>query len=97
MAKAKTFIIPNARHASFLIGDSEKHGKDQQISDIIKYNKDGLFDAHNERVISEAREMVRRDGYTNIRMVTIWDDAICIYCGIIGYKRRRETIKPFKF
>lgn len=97
MTKAKTFTLKNASRASFLIGDSEKYGKDQIISDTIKYNKNGLYDSQNERTIAAAREMACRDGFTNIRIVTVYYDAVCIYCGVIDYKKTRETIKPFKF
>jgi len=97
MAKAKTFTLKNARRASYIIGDSEMFGNDQQLSGTIKHNQNGEYDSQNERTIAAAREMACRDGFTNIRIVTAYYDAVCIYCGVIDYKKTRETIKPFKF
>lgn len=97
MAKAKFTTIKNAVCRSYLIGDSNVYGKDQVISGIIKYNDNGLYDERNKIKINAAREMARVDGFNNIRIVTTYYDAICIYCGVIDYKKTKTSIKPFKF
>ena len=93
--KSNTFIIPFARKGSYLIGDSETEGRDQVISEDLRYNKHGLFDATNEARIEQAREYAEKGHYTNIRIETVWEDAICIQQGIIGHRERKRTTRPF--
>lgn len=97
MAQVRHYTIKNNRRVSYLIADSEQYGKDQIISGTIKYNSKGLYDRHNERIINEARNVAQKDGFTNVRIVTTYYDAICIHCGVVSYKKSKETIKPFKF
>ena len=93
--KKNTFTIPFARKTSFLIGDSPIHGKDQILSNELRYNKHGLYDATNEHRINDAKAMAKDGHFFNIRIVTVFEDAICIPQGIIGHKKRKETQRPF--
>ena len=93
--KSNTFIIPFARKGSYLIGDSETEGRDQVISEDLRYNRHGLYDATNEARIERAREIAEQGHYTNIRIETVWEDAICISQGIIGHRERKRTTRPF--
>lgn len=89
------FIIKNARKASYLIGDSTAEGKDQILCDTLKYNNLGLYDAQNESRIESARRRASEGDFCNIRIVTVFYDAVCIKLGVIGYKERKRTCKPF--
>ena len=95
MAKKNCFIIPFARKSSFLIGDSPIDGKDQILSDTLKYNKHGLYDEGNRQVLNKARRMALEGRYHNIRIETVWENAVCIKQGVIGHKESRRTTKPF--
>lgn len=95
MTKKNYFIIQFARKTSILIGDSETEGRDQVISEDLRYNRHGLYDEGNEARIERARKIAEQGHYTNIRIETVWDDAICISQGVIGYRERKRTIKPF--
>lgn len=83
--------------ASFLIGDSVRNGENQILSATIRYNKNGLFDQANERVISLAKKYAEEIGASNIRMVTVYYQPIMIGIGIIGWRETRRTAKKFNF
>ena len=93
--KQKFFKIKNARKASFLIGDSLEAGRDQVISGDLKYNKLGLQDERNAHILEEARKLANEWKCFNIRIETVYYDAICINLGIIDYKECKRTCKPF--
>lgn len=95
--KTKTFTIRNYKKESFLIGDSKQFGQNQVLSDTIKYNKLGLYDEQNQKRINKAKQIASRDGFTNIRVVTCFYDAVCTSFGVIDYKKTKEIEKAYKF
>lgn len=93
--KKNTRIIRNHHQESYLIGDSISEGKDQVISRTIKYGD--LYDEQNERVINEARDIARKGGFDNIRLVTVTFYGVFLRSvGFIEYKTQKQTIKIFK-
>lgn len=92
----ETFKIKKAQKVSYLICDSKEHGKDQILSLSLRYKKKGLFDAENAHRLELAKQAAILMKATNIRLVTVWYDAVCIPSGIINYKECRRTIKSFK-
>ena len=89
-------VIKNAKKTSFLIGDSPIWGKDQVISDTLKYNKRGQYDSQNRSRILQAQKIAAEGRCDNIRIVTIHHNAICNSMGVIGYRESKRIIKPFK-
>lgn len=93
----KHTTIRNAKRTSFLIADSPIWGKDQVISNTLRYNKQGLYDVDNEICIREAHRIAERGKCNNVRLVTVYHNAICNPTGIIGYTESKRTMKPFRF
>lgn len=89
----------NIKRTSFLIGDSETDGKDQVISESMGYapNSPYTFAELNQRKLSDAKCIAERGLYKNIRIVTALWDGICNEMGIVAFKKRKETTRPFDF
>lgn len=68
---------------SFLIGDSPKYGKNQVLSETLKYNEiskhasaedidaangyNDMHEARNARILRTAKDYIEANGFTNIR------------------------------
>lgn len=78
----------------YLIGDSQRDGKDQIISECFRFPHPE-HNAVNQKIIDQAMAYAVENGYANIRVEIVTSVAVVIPLGIIGWKEVSRRVKPF--